>query len=428
MSSFQERTTKTPYAHQRNARQQNTSALLFDLWHNAPQSRAALAQRNGLTKATVSAICDELTALNLIQEMGQDRSSIGRPGNLLALNPQARGAIGLEISTNYVAVLLTDMCGDTIWRDTVSTALGCPQEEVLRQAEALLAAAIEQAQSRGLPLLGLGVAVPGIVDSEGGQIISAPALGWRNTSLRQWETRFGLPVIVENKARSGAMAEALRGAARGIRTFVYISIGTDVGSSVDAAVVIDGALYRGAHGLAVDAGHMTLDPNGELCSCGQRGCWQAQADVAREAVLVSARLAGGEASALSNLPKQDLENHRTIHQAALEGDPLAMEVFRSVITLGHAPGIVNLIYLFDPELVLIGFANVGLPSAFRERMEALMHVAGLGVAEEVRKRITVRGLTPPAIERASQEPNTVMLGAAMLLVDDFLRKPPVAGG
>ncbi len=427
MSSFQERTTKTPYAQQRNARQQNTSALLLDLWHNAPQSRAALAQRNGLTKATVSAICDELTALNLIREVGQDRSSIGRPGNLLALNPQARGAIGLEISTNYVAVLLTNFCGDALWREAVPTVLNRPQAEVLGQAEALLSEAIEHARSRGLPLLGIGAAVPGIVDSDGGRIISAPALGWRDTSLKEWETRFALPVIVENKARSGAMAEALRGAARGARTFVYISIGTDVGSSLDAAVVIDGALYRGAHGLAVDAGHMTLDPNGELCSCGQRGCWQAQADVAREAVLVSARLAEGESSALRSLPKHEIEDHRTIHQAALEGDRLAIEVFRSVITLGHAPGIVNLIYLFDPELVLIGFANVGLPSAFQERMEALTHVAGLGIAEEVRKRITARGLTPPAIERASQEPNTVMLGAAMLLVDDFLRKPPVAG-
>lgn len=142
---------------------------------------------------------------------------------------------------------------------------------------------------------------------------------------------------------------------------------------------------------------------------------------------MSARLASGVPSSLQGLPKQAIEDHRTIHQAALEGDALATEVFRSVITLGHAPGIVNLIYLFDPELVLIGFANVGLPSAFQERMEALTHVAGLGIAEEVRKRITARGLTPPAIERASQEPNTVMLGATMLLVDDFLRNPPVAG-
>src|SRR5512136_1894052 len=112
---------KTPYAHQRSARQQNTSTLLFDLWLNAPLSRAMLAQRNNLTKATLTAICDELAALNLIREVGQDRDKIGRPASLLELNPQARGAIGLEISTNYVAVLLTDFRGQAVWRDAVAT-------------------------------------------------------------------------------------------------------------------------------------------------------------------------------------------------------------------------------------------------------------------------------------------------------------------
>ncbi len=429
MSSFQERTIKTPYAHQRNARQQNTSALLFDLWHNAPLSRALLAQRNGLTKATVSAICDELTALSLIQEVGQDRSSIGRPGNLLALNPQARGVIGLEISTNYVSVLLTNLCGDGLWRGTVATAPGSAQEVVLQQAEALVAAAIVQVQERNLPLLGIAVAVPGMVDSERATIINAPALGWHDLPLKsRWESRFEQTVTVENKARSGAMAEALRGAARGVDNFIYVSIGTDLGSSLDAAVVIDGVLYRGAHGLAGDAGHMVLDPNGEMCTCGQRGCWQAQANVAREAILVAARLGEGVPSALQGRPEQETRNHRVIHQAALERDPVAMEVFRNVITLNHAPGIANLIYLFDPELVLIGFANVGLPSTYQERMEALMNISELSIADEVRKWVSARGLTPPAINRAVHEPNTVMLGAAMLLVDDFLRRPPVAGG
>ncbi len=111
----------TPYAHQRNARQQNTSALLFDLWLHAPLSRAMLAQRNSLTKATVTAICDELAALNLIREVGQHCNGTGRPSNLLELNPQARGSIGLEISTNYVAVLLTDFRGQEVWRETVVT-------------------------------------------------------------------------------------------------------------------------------------------------------------------------------------------------------------------------------------------------------------------------------------------------------------------
>ena len=311
---------KTPYTQQRYARQQNTSLLLFDLWLNAPLSRAMLAQRNGLTKATVSAICDELAALNLICDAGQDRPGIGRPGSLLALNALGRGTIGLEISTNYVAVLLANLHGETLWRETIPISAGAEEEAVLAQADTLLAAAIEQANQRSLPPLGIGVAAPGTVDPDRGMIIRASTLGWQDIALKaRWEARFSLPVTVENKARSAAMTEAWRGAARGVKNFVYISMGTDVGSSIDAAVMIDGALYRGAHGLAVDAGHMILDPNGEICTCGQRGCWRAQADVAREGALVRARLASGEPSVLRGCSDEELEDHRTIHQAALDG-------------------------------------------------------------------------------------------------------------
>lgn len=127
---------KTSYLQQRNTRQQNTSALLFDLWWNAPLSRAMLAQRNSLTKATVSAICDDLVRLNLICDVGQDRDKIGRPGNLLELNPQARGAIGLEISTNYVAILLTDLRGQPVWREIAAIAPGSPEDVIPGQAQA----------------------------------------------------------------------------------------------------------------------------------------------------------------------------------------------------------------------------------------------------------------------------------------------------
>lgn len=418
---------KIPYALQRNARQQNTSALLFDLWHHAPLSRAMLAQRNGLTKATVSAICDELAALNLIREAGQERDRIGRPGNLLEINPKARGAIGLEISTNYVAVLLTDFCGQPLWRDMATIPIGASQDVILGRSEALLGAAIERAQQDALPLLGIGVAVPGTVHTDQGVVTRAPALGWKDLALKSlWEARFGLSVIVENKARAAAIAERLHGAARNVQNFVYVSIGTDVGSSIDVAVVINGIPYRGAHGLAVDAGHMILDPDGELCSCGLRGCWQAQADVGREAALALARLDSGEPSVLRSKTPEEIRDHRTIHQAALERDALALEVFRNVVTLNHARAILNLIVLFDPELVLIGFASVGLPAAFQERMKALGRMADTNIAEEVRRQMRIRDLPPPLIRSASREPDTITLGAASLLVDAFLREPPMA--
>ena len=114
--------TKGPYAQQRDSRQQNASALLRDLWHNPRLSKASLAQRNNLTKATVSVICGDLAGLNLIREVGQDKSGVGRPGNLLELNAGARSAVGVEISTNYVAAILMDLAGNPVWSHAVPVA------------------------------------------------------------------------------------------------------------------------------------------------------------------------------------------------------------------------------------------------------------------------------------------------------------------
>lgn len=415
---------KMPYSQQKDARQQNTSVLLRDLWRHAPLSKAMLAQRNGLTKATISSICSDLAALGLIREAGQDRTGLGRPGNLIEFNPSAGCAIGVEISTNYSAVVLTDLCGQPLWQRSVLTAVGSGQAALLVQAEALIAEAVHQANGRAIPLLGIGVGVPGVVTPDQEGLVSSPALGWKEVPLKRvWEQRFALPVIVENKARTAAMSETFNGNTQGATSFVYISIGTDVHSSVEAAVVTDGCLYRGARGLAVDAGHMILDPQGPLCSCGQRGCWQAMVDVSREVELARLRLAAGEASVLQSYAAEGYTTleHRAIHQAALEGDALALDVFRTV-QMNHALGITNLVRLFDPELAVIGWASVSLSEAYHSRMRALD--ALLDVPGAVREQLARRGVAAPAIVHAAHGAEACMLGAAALLVDQFLRNPP----
>lgn len=387
-----------------------------------------LAQRNGLTKATVSAICADLASLGLIREAGETRTKLGRPGRLLELNPLARCAIGVEISTNFSAVVLTDLCGQPLWQRASLTPVGSDQETVLGQAEALIAEAIDQAQERGIPILGIGVGVPGIIQPGPHGLVSAPALGWRELAVKQFfEQRFALPVIVENKARAAAMAEHLNGAAQGVANFIYVSVGTDAGATIEAAVVNDGTPQRGARGFAVDAGHMILDPNGPFCACGQRGCWQALVNVEREVELARARLACGEASVLQGyLGGHDHGgaslDHRAIHQAAVERDALALEVLRTV-HLNHALGITNLVRLFDPELVVIGWASAALSDAEHDRMRALN--AELDLSSVIRRHMARRGVAPPAIVDAAHGPDACTLGAAALLVDELLRTPPL---
>lgn len=418
---------KMPYAHQKDTRQQNASALLRDLWHNAPLSQAMLAQRNGLTKATVSAICGNLVSLGLIHDSGQDRTGLGRPGNLLELNPSARCSIGVEISTNYSAVVLINFCNQALWQHAALIAVGSSQAAVLAHTETLIAEAIDQARARDIPLLGIGVGVPGIVDPGPASLVSSPALGWKEVPLKQiWEECYSLPVIVENRARAAAMAEALSGSAQGAASFVYVSIGTDVRSSIEAAAVMDGTPQRGAHGLAVDAGHMILDPDGPLCSCGQRGCWQAMVDVDREAGLLQSRLLAGEASVLQGqtAAQDGTLEHRAIHQAAVERDAVALEVVRS-ISFNHVLGITNLVRLFDPAVVVLSYADLALSDAHKARIRMLDAMPELDTPGNVRKQLALRGVAPPAIVHAAYGAEACMLGAAALVLEEFLRTPPI---
>ncbi len=208
MSSFQVRPTKTPYAHQRNARQQNTSALLFDLWHNAPQSRAALAQRNGLTKATVSAICDELTALNLIRKWDRMVKALGRPESVAAQSPG--GAVD-GIGANYVAVLLTNLCGDAVWLGPRSSrSLGCPQEKCRGNQKRYPLRAHRAGTRAATCLLGIGVAVPALLTRIGDRSSARPPWGGATHPSSSGRHSSGLPVIVENR-RAPVPWQALHG-------------------------------------------------------------------------------------------------------------------------------------------------------------------------------------------------------------------------
>lgn len=382
-----------------------------------------LAQRNDLTKGTVSSICRDLADQNLIRIVGQDRAGPGRPGDLIELNPQARCSIGIEISTNYVAAMLSDLSGQSLWQHSIPIEIGSAQEDVLSQMEGLIGEAIDQASRQTIRLLGIGIGVPGVVNLT----VNSPVLGWKEVPLKQiLEQRFVLPVIVDNKARAAAMAEALHGNALDAASFVYVSIGTDIQSTVEAAVVNDGFLYRGSRGRAVDAAHIVLDPNGPLCTCGQRGCWRAMADVDREVGLARQRLEAGEASVLQAHAANGYAtlDHRVIHQAAVEGDGLAQEI-ASAVLMNHAQGIANLVLLFDPEMVVIGWETMVFPPDYTARMHLMDGMPEFNISQAVREQLARRGITPPKINHASLDPEVVMLGAAALLVDDFFRTPPV---
>jgi len=202
-----------------------------------------------------------------------------------------------------------------------------------------------------LELIGLGVGAPGPLDRRSGVVLLTPNLGWVNMPLRQrLEEGLGLRTALDNDANCAVLGEWWRGAARGTRNAVGLTIGTGIGGGI----IIEGRLYHGASDIAGEVGHMTIDANGRRCKCGNYGCIEAYASGPNIALRAVEALESGAESTLPAYVGGDLRRitAQTVYQAAQAGDELAREVVLDTAKfLGAAVG--SLINIFNPEAVVI---------------------------------------------------------------------------
>ena len=251
--------TSSP-ARQRSLRDRNlTLALQVVAAAEQPVSRAQIAVATGVTRATASALVEELLAQELVCEVPLPRTErSGRPATGIALRAGVLGGLGLEINVDYLAVTVVDLTGVVVHEQVVHGDLrGRPAPEVLREAGVL---ARRVARGCGLRVLGAAVAVPGLLD---GDRLLAPNLGWRDVDVRR-HLRLGVPMTLDNEANFAALAEVTLER----RSFVHVSAEIGIG----AGIVIDGRLFRGTRGWSGEIGHLTVDPTGPRCRCGARGC------------------------------------------------------------------------------------------------------------------------------------------------------------
>jgi len=262
-------------------------------------------------------------------------------------------AIGVDVGGTKVAAGVVDEDGRIIAKLKRSTPAASPQrtEQAIADAVTELLAA-DQVAGRHVAAIGLGAA--GFVDSARATMLFAPNLAWRDEPLKQRvEERLGREVVVENDANASAWAEVRFGAARGYHDMMLVALGTGIG----AAILIGGELYRGRWGMAGEPGHFRVVPDGRLCGCGNRGCWEqycsgtALVAEAREfarrtpgGAIRLLQLAGGEPDRISG---------PVITQAASEGDPAALRCFQTVGGwLGQ--GLADLAAILDPSCFVIG--------------------------------------------------------------------------
>ncbi|MBB5800671.1 putative NBD/HSP70 family sugar kinase [Saccharothrix ecbatanensis] len=254
-------------ASQRTVRRHN-SALVLDAIADAPgSSRATVAARTGLTKATVSSLVDRMIGAGLVAEgEAQARSGPGRRGTALHLSPTGPHGLGVEIGVDYLATCLVDLTGRVRarWLRPSDNRASSPARVLAKVATAVRTAVREE-----VPIGGVGVAVPGLVEVADGSLRVAPNLGWREVDVRGELTRrmaLDVPVLVGNEANLAALAELWHGDVAA--DFLHISGEIGIG----AGIVVGGALFEGLSGFGGEIGHLSVDPRGPRCACGSRGC------------------------------------------------------------------------------------------------------------------------------------------------------------
>jgi predicted NBD/HSP70 family sugar kinase len=374
----------------RDMRRSNRAVLLSRIYLDAPLSRHELTQMTSLSPATVSTLVGEFLDEGLVEEAGSVESDGGRPRVLLRVAPGFAHVIGVDVGETRITVELFDLSLAPVGKADYPAVL--TPETMIRHVLDGVESVLAQSGVDGDRVLGMGVAVPGVVDQGPDGLVHAQSVGWDAVPVRALLAReTPIPIHLDNGAKTLGQAEMWFGAGRGAQHAVIALVGSGVG----AAVVAGGASYRGSRSSAGEWGHTTIAYGGRLCRCGARGCLEAY--VGASGILDRFREAN-RGRGLSNVDEEQAL------LSLLDDTSRAAETVR-VETAGYlGAGIATLINLFNPERILLGgWAGLAL---------------GGRLLDQIRAAAAEHALRTP-FEQASIElcrlgPDAVALGAATL--------------
>lgn len=322
----------------------NRAVILNLIREKQPISRIEIARLSGLNKSTVSSIVSGLLGEGIIYEEVETNQNVGRnPINLfLQLGKHFVGAINFDSPLSRIAI--ADLDGSLKETATIETTLENPELFVKHCVTELFKL---RARLRLAHLEGIGVSVAGIVDPLRAAVMFAPRLGWEDFELGK-VLQESCPdegtIVVDNDARASALAELWHGKHDlDLSNFVFLSVGPGIGTGI----VVGKNLIHGHSFASGEFGHMTLFEGGELCACGNYGCWEAYAS---DRATVRRYLARKQQEQPSGRPMLLQE---VIERAALKQDTIAREV---LLQTGHflGMGIADIIKALDPEAIIIG--------------------------------------------------------------------------
>ncbi|WP_377273585.1 ROK family protein [Peterkaempfera sp. SMS 1(5)a] len=343
------------------------SLVFTTVLSHGPLTRIEIARRTGLSSAAVTKAVRPLMEVGYLVE-GVDegaRPAVGRPANPVRVDAGRALFIGIKVTGDEIIAVLADLC----CRIRVARHVRLTGREpgaVLPSVTALVHELLTEADGFGVQVRGLGIAVSGDVDRAAGVVRYSPFLEWRDVPLAEIvETATGLPVTVDNDVRALTVAEQWFGAGVGLSDFALVTVGAGIG----CGLVVHGRVVSGAHGVAGEIGHLSIDPLGPPCHCGNNGCVEAIA--ADPAILRAVRSATG----------RPVTTAAEALELARSGDPGVREVYaRAGEAIGRAIG--SVVNLLGSERVIISGEGLAAYDLFAEGIRDAFAASAFGTAAQ----------------------------------------------
>lgn len=328
-------------------RKRNLSQVLNLIRQKGAVSRAGIVRQTGLSATTVSSLVNILLDSGFVKESGRGQSSGGRPPILLKFNYTFRHVLGVDMGATHITAVAMDLAGNVISRQSRKLDVIDHPDGAIAMICHLVKWVMSETNLSLPQVLGMGITIPAPLAGDSlNQITTIYMPKWDGRNLiEEIQSSFDLPIYLDNDANAGAIAEKWWGKGQGYENLAYIKLGIGVGSGL----IIKNQIFRGPGGTAGEIGHTTINVDGPLCRCGNRGCMESYVGVPAVIEEVGQQLVdvhpGWKPS--STLTIED------ITEAALAGDPVYRAVIERTGTyLGIA--IANLVNLFNPELIIIG--------------------------------------------------------------------------
>jgi glucokinase-like ROK family protein len=324
-------------------------------------SRAEIARITGWSKAKASQETLHLVERGILVETGEGASQGGRRPRLLRINPQLGYIVGMDIGATSLEIALADVTGQIVQRCSEAADVRNPPEKVLGRCVELVN---QMCRAQGTPpdrILGIGVGVPGPVDFARGVLVAPPLMmDWENFPIRSFfNDRFPSAfVIVDNDVNIMALGEQRAGDGMGVDNFIFVKIGTGIGSGI----ISNGRIHRGNDGCAGDIGHICVDKQGPVCRCGNQGCLEAMAAGPAIAEMATQAALSGKSPLLRKMLEANAGSlsPEDVNAACREGDEAALEIIRAS---GYMIGdvLASLVNFFNPSHIFVGggIANFG---------------------------------------------------------------------